>query len=327
MPCCSSNLAHIVPCIRAGWICGMKMPQTRKMSYLSSVHCRTHQPLMLLRSSKANSYHVSAGQEFWLACWNKWLPLKSSAQRAQDCWGQHGTAWEPSTHCCDVKHKRVRRKSYIVTLLLYGEHLISPCRDKKMQNYTDREAFQQWPLVSGLAAAELNDFCNTRSIWSQANYTMLLIQEKNSVDEPLSNDTGRAETIEIPFWFRGTFLSASLDKTAPDEALLSARRDASLAGWDLMETGRTCRVSGWTLQSRKDNPDKAKQQVCRWAVLLPCFEGHYPGVFKAQRLAARFWFSSHFLYMKDTLHHSVVLTMMCSWKIIEIHHSKVKTWE
>lgn len=39
MPCCSSILAHIVPCIRVGKICGMQMPQTRKMSKLPSVHC------------------------------------------------------------------------------------------------------------------------------------------------------------------------------------------------------------------------------------------------------------------------------------------------
>lgn len=67
VPCCSSNKAHIVPSIRAGRICGMQMPQTRKMFKLSSVHRRTQQPLVLPTPSKANSYHVSAQQEFRLA--------------------------------------------------------------------------------------------------------------------------------------------------------------------------------------------------------------------------------------------------------------------
>lgn len=66
-----------------------------------------------MSSSKANSYHASAGQEFWLAFWNEVLPLKSSAQRAQDSWSQQGTVGSPQPIAVMSKEERSGGKTVL----------------------------------------------------------------------------------------------------------------------------------------------------------------------------------------------------------------------
>lgn len=127
---------------------------------------------------QGQTYHVSAGQEFWLAFWNKGLPLKSSAQRAQDYWGQHGTAcpllW------CQMKKGQVK-KLYCHSVATWGtRHLL-------VQGQNDAKLHRQRSISTVALGVKtrccwLNDFCSTRSIWSQANYTGLLTQGKLSIN-------------------------------------------------------------------------------------------------------------------------------------------------
>lgn len=112
-----------------------------------------------------------------------------------------------------------------------------------------------------------------------------------------------------------TALSACLDITVPEGG--TPPRQKAFAGWDVTETARTRRVSGQTVQSKEGDPDKVKN-ILLGPVWLAYLEGQYPEIFKAQRLEAWFWFSPEFLYVRDTLTHSAVLTM-CSWRVVATH--------